>query len=621
MSIGAFLRRERVTLARRGTAIFDRCAVVVLAALVVAGCAVAWDGWGWDRASVAGGARFALVTFAGVVASQLVLALGLVPAVVGPSIASERDRKSLDSLLATRLSASEIVLGKMGAGLLRYVNGLVALVPVVTLMVYLGGIDGRLVLLAALGVVSTAVALASLAVVVSAFARTASRAVSWSVAIAMMWMCLPQAVVVFLPRLWPSAAPWVVPVAVRVLDSSPLGLVLALSGVVPRGGPAVAFPRMVALQMAASAGLVLWAIARLRPASRAAHDAESRAMSRRYFRARWRPRPACGDDPVLWHELHTGRLVSGAAMWVGRLYFLFWIGLVVYGISWFVWPAFGELFRDGYGPAPGTAEVPEVNPIARVIVGKVMGLPADPAPGQARPELNHVSRVVTGCLNVLFVLMVAGAAAESVAGERERDTWLGLIATPLTGREILRAKMIGSIWKARWVGASMLVLWVVGLLAGAVHPLGFAAALGGLAVSGWFLAALGVFASLRSRDRAQAHARIIGPLLLLLSLAAVPFILPGPAGVVLAGCTMPFQSWASLFSYEDVRAMTHGGEIPQFAAIGLRGAWGARIILSAWLISTPAQAVGAFLLMRSAVRGFDQAVGRPILPRSGSGRP
>jgi hypothetical protein len=216
--------------------------------------------------------------------------------------------------------------------------------------------------------------------------------------------------------------------------------------------------------------------------------------------------------------------------------------------------------------------------------------------------------------------MVAGAAAESVAKERERDTWLGLIGTPLTGREILRAKLLGSIWNTRGLAVLMLVLWIVGLLAGALHPLGFLAALTGMGVSCWFLAALGLTASLWSRDRAEATGRALGPLMLIVGLGTLPFILPGTARVVLAGGTMPFLTWVSLLSYEDVHAALHLGAIPRFAEIGIRGVAGARIILAVWLISTTAQAIGAFLLMRSAVCGFDAAVGRPIPNRVDSHR-
>jgi hypothetical protein len=83
---------------------------------------------------------------------------------------------------------------------------------------------------------------------------------------------------------------------------------------------------------------------------------------------------------------------------------------------------------------------------------------------------------------------------------------------------------------------------------------------------------------------------------------------------------MPFLTWASLLSYEDVHAALHLGAIPRFAEIGIRGVAGTRIILAAWLISTTAQAFAAFLLMRSAVRGFDAAVGRAVPNRFASHR-
>ena len=169
--LGPFLRRELITSVRRGTAWSDRRSAVVLTTAVITGCVVAWNWRGWDRASVAGAASFALTAFGLSVAAQAVLLLGLVPALVAPAIASERDRKSLDALLATRLSAAEIVLGTMGAGLLRSANILAPLVPVLTLMVFLGGIDPRLILLAAAGLASTAFARSAPSAVVSAAAH------------------------------------------------------------------------------------------------------------------------------------------------------------------------------------------------------------------------------------------------------------------------------------------------------------------------------------------------------------------------------------------------------------------------------------------------------------------
>src|SRR5262249_6119225 len=69
--------------------------------------------------------------------------------------------------------------------------------------------------------------------------------------------------------------------------------------------------------------------------------------------------------------------------------------------------------------------------------------------------------------------------------------------------------------------------------------------------------------------------------------------------------------WGSLFSYEDVHAAIHAGRFPQFSPTPLYALVRARTVVAAWLIGTTAQAVAAFLVTRTAVRGFDVSVGRP----------
>ena len=103
------------------------------------------------------------------------------------AIASERDRKTLDALLATRLSSPQIVLGVMAAGLFRFANGLAATLPVVVLMVYLGGVDPRFASLACVGLASTAVGVAALSAVASVESRTAGHAARAAVGLLYAW--------------------------------------------------------------------------------------------------------------------------------------------------------------------------------------------------------------------------------------------------------------------------------------------------------------------------------------------------------------------------------------------------------------------------------------------------
>ena len=145
---GPFLERMRITSARRASTVWDRAIVAAVAAGLVAGVVVTWDWNDWDRASVSGSMQCALAAFAALIAVEVILGLGIVVGEVSPGAALERDKKMLDALLATRLSSAEIVLGMLAAGLVKSLTCVSAMLPVLVLLVYLGGIDPRLVLLA-----------------------------------------------------------------------------------------------------------------------------------------------------------------------------------------------------------------------------------------------------------------------------------------------------------------------------------------------------------------------------------------------------------------------------------------------------------------------------------------
>jgi hypothetical protein len=237
---------------------------------------------------------------------------------------------------------------------------------------------------------------------------------------------------------------------------------------------------------------------------------------------------------------------------------------------------------------------------------------------------------------MIYAWVIVGVAVEGVKEERARDTWLGLIATPLTGWEILRAKMLGPVLRGRGGALTMIGLWTVGLIAGAVHPLGFLAAVTGLAVSTWFCAALGVSSALRPGGMEQV----------LMPSAWVKEIVPGRSGgdwlygyeraghplafplrlVAALGATFlltasPFLlAWSSLLSYEDVHSVVHSGGFPEFGATALQTVMGARTVVGVWLAGTTALAAGAFTNTRAMCRDFDVAVGRPTRPRADARR-
>ena len=314
-----------------------------------------------------------------------------------------------------------------------------------------------------------------------------------------------------------------------------------------------------------------------------------------------------------------------------RLIGLVWIGLIALVTSWFAVPAFRELAARGYGAAPEAFTMPAWNPLVRVLVDKLI-MPADgPAAGQARLEFNIALRQFSAFWAWGYVLALYGAAVEGVKRERERDTWLGLIATPLSGWEILRAKMLGPVLSRLRGALTLIALWTVGLMAGAVHPLGFLAAVTGLAALAWFCSALGVSTSLREGGMKRAG----HPLALVVRLVAALGV------ILLLAAISGALAWLSLLSYEDVFSVVHSGAFPQFGTTALQtvvgvpddsaapGARvllfgtralqtvvGARTVVGVWLAGTTALVAGAYSVTRAMCRDFDVEVGRPTRPRA-----
>src|SRR3954462_9628189 len=118
--------------------------------------------------------------------------------------------------MASRLTGAEIVLGKLLVRML-YVGVLLGVsLPVLSLLVLLGGIDPRLVLLATLATLSTAWFLAALSIWVSTIARRPREALFVTMGLECLWLFLPMALRHLVTIPWPfideaarSVADWV----------------------------------------------------------------------------------------------------------------------------------------------------------------------------------------------------------------------------------------------------------------------------------------------------------------------------------------------------------------------------------------------------------------------------
>lgn len=578
---GPILARELIGVARRPRTYRRRVTIALLVLLAIGGNYLGWYYWNGEQFSIRQMALFAQMTFALLVTIQALLTIIIVPELVARVIAEEKERRSLECLLSTPLSSREIILGKLAAGLLQYVAFLAVGLPIMGLMVLLGGIDPRLVPLAYAGMLSTALGLAGLSILVSTEANCGRDATRLAMILGAAWIFLPMPIDFVLPRVWPLVYPWIRPINQWARASSPLAVLANLVG--SPGGLLETVGLMILLQVAVGGLCIGLATVRLRSAWRGAPADPKRTRRRQEARppARLWPRPACGDDPVLWKEMHCSRRGRSARL-LGPIVFLGVVGLIFYETLDFARPSFAECWAFGYGAS---------------------------AMNDRRMQFNEGLRTVTGWLVFLLMLLVAGTASEVLASERARDTWINLISTPLSGREILRGKMLGVAWKMRHIATFLVPLWMVGLLCGAVHPLGFIIAVTELGAAIWFLVALGTYISLKARDLPQATTWTLS-LTLLLSLSFLVCFLPPPRGSFLLGSfSTPWVEAWSLFSYAEVQDAFH----PALARGNRMRFWreGPLVVLEACLIGIVSKVALAMLVTRLAATQFDAAVGRP----------
>jgi hypothetical protein len=214
----------------------------------------------------------------------------------------------------------------------------------------------------------------------------------------------------------------------------------------------------------------------------------------------------------------------------------------------------------------------------------VMGVPAfsemltygygHTSPASDRLALNVAVRIFTAVLYILGGLLLAASAATGITIEREKDTWTSLTSTPLESGEIIKAKILGAFWRVRGVLVALLFVWVVGLFCGAVHPLGFLAALALASAALAFIAVLGTYFSLRSKSSARAIAATIVTLAIVSGgylMCCIPAMHDRESIVLVAGCTPVIVPYAPVSFPEMVRLLQSSAYGPSPALIILTG--------------------------------------------------
>jgi hypothetical protein len=531
---------------------------------------------------------FAMETFSTFAVAQSIAVLALTPALVAGVIAVEKQRKTLHYLLASRLTSAEIVLGKLMARLL-HVGVFVAIgLPIISLLTLFGGIDPVLIGFLYAGTATTALLLAALSIFISTVSKRPRDAILTVYLIEMVWLILPPLIKFAIPDEWPMMQALLPPPNEWVFATHPAAVLEAIYSpqTAVAGGqvlsPNAALAWFCGLQGGVALVLVGLAVWRVRRSFQAQEGGSRRAFVRSLSKRRLRlfPRPACGDDPMLWKELHVARLGGLARFIAFGISLVALIGLI-YGVAYFSVDSFDEVATYGFG-----------------FDGKTDG----------RTNFNGFCRVITAILYVLCLLGTAAAAAGSVTGEREGDQWVSLVASDLTGGEIVRAKIAGAIWGVRRIALALVLVWAIATAAGALHPFGFLAAVACMAIFLWFAAGLGTLVSLASRTTTRSLVLTVGTLIVLNGgylLCCLPT--GADSQLVLAGVSPAIQV-ISLMGYVEVWELfgfETGGHWSMFS--GPRGVETVGFCVLGILF----YACSALALTMIAIGAFDRVVDRP----------
>ncbi|MGZ3432578.1 MAG: hypothetical protein ACXWN0_12950, partial [Isosphaeraceae bacterium] len=167
--------------------------------------------------------------------------------------------------------------------------------------------------------------------------------------------------------------------------------------------------------------------------------------------------------------------------------------------------------------------------------------------------------------------------------------------------EILTGKILGALWRVRGMLAALLFVWLIGLICGAVHPLGFLLAIVATSIDLTFIAVLGTYLSLRSKSSARAIAATIAILLFLNGgylFCCMP-AMNGPESLLFTAGVTPMILNAAPFSFSDLEWFLRDPRParPTFVMTGV--------------LSLAFYGVSAFALLHACLSRFETEVDRP----------
>jgi ABC-type transport system involved in multi-copper enzyme maturation permease subunit len=470
--LGPVFFYDLIRTARRGRYVLLRCGYAGLLAFVLF-----WMAWlSLWRVDARGGipanrmTNLAETFFTTFIFIQFGAIMLFTPGYVAGAIAEEKERRTLEYLLATDLRNREIVLGKLASRLLNLTLLILTGLPILSFLELMGGVDPNLLLSVFVATGLTMLSLAALSILASTLVKRARDAivltylgmVAYLVFSALSLLLLqPSWNVAAIPLTWGES-----PLTVRdLVDWLTAGNIFVLWGKLQNGifqhKPLEDLLPQLMRNYAIFHGLMaaacsVWAVTRMRPlALRQMHDETRRRSWRIQF---WR-RPRVGQSPMVWKEVIAERGM--------RLHWLGW----AFGLTLFV---------------------ASFVPVAFILFNRWTR-------GRLAEEMNIWVRIIGTGVACLLLLGVAVRAATSISSERDRQTWDSLLTTCLDSDAILGGKWLGSLLSMRLGWAWLGLICVVGLATTGLHPVAVPVLLLAWFVYAAFVAGVGLWFSMTAR--------------------------------------------------------------------------------------------------------------------------
>jgi ABC-type transport system involved in multi-copper enzyme maturation permease subunit len=164
--------------------------------VILVAMSLAWPNTFWNRrpdqtVSVQMMAYLGESLFETIASIELTLVLLAAPAATAGAVCLARARGTLDHMLATDLSNGEIVLGKLGVGLVPVLGLVAGVLPIMALVALLGGVDPIAIVGSFLVATGCAVLGSSLAMVFSLWGRKTNDVLMVTYLILILWVINP----------------------------------------------------------------------------------------------------------------------------------------------------------------------------------------------------------------------------------------------------------------------------------------------------------------------------------------------------------------------------------------------------------------------------------------------